>query len=52
MAVVAMSSLTAVAIAGNLAVLVAVLRSPSLRRQLTSFFVASPNARRGEVCCR
>ena len=40
-AVVAMSTLTAVAIAGNLAVLVAIARSPSLRVQLTNFFVVN-----------
>jgi len=38
---VAMSALTAVAIAGNLAVLVTVTRSPSLRVHLTNFFVVN-----------
>jgi len=38
-ATVTMSLLTAVAIVGNLAVLVAIVRSPSLRVQLTNFFV-------------
>jgi len=38
-AAVAMSLLTAVAIVGNLAVLVVIIRSPSLRVQLTNFFV-------------
>lgn len=36
---VVLSLLTAVAIAGNLAVLVAIVRSPLLRIQLTNFFV-------------
>jgi len=40
-ATVVMSLLTAVAIAGNLAVLVAVVRSPSLRVQLSNFFVVN-----------
>jgi len=40
-AVVAMSLLTAVALVGNMVVLVAIARSPSLRVQLTNFFVVN-----------